>query len=77
MSRMGHVNTREEVIEAFRVFDKQGRGYVTAGEIREALTELGDFMDANEVEELIYEADFNGDGNIRYEDFVNLLFLWD
>ena len=24
-SRMNHVNTKEEVIEAFRVFDKQGR----------------------------------------------------
>jgi len=77
MSRMGHVNTREEVVEAFRVFDKQGSGTVTANELREALGELGDFMDPNEIEELIYEADFNGDGRIRYEDFVNLLFMWD
>jgi len=77
MSRMGHVNTREEVIEAFRVFDKQGRGVVSAQEMREALKDLGDYMDGNEIEELIYEADFNGDGQIRYEDFVNLLFMWD
>lgn len=30
-----------------------------------------------QVEELIYEADYNQDGNIRYEDFVNMLFMWD
>jgi len=77
MSRMGHVNTREEVVEAFKVFDRQGRGTITAQELREALTDLGDFMDPNEVEELIYEADFDGNGNIRYEDFANMMFMWD
>jgi len=74
---MGHVNTREEVVEAFKVFDRQGRGTITAQELREALTDLGDFMDPNEVEELIYEADFDGNGNIRYEDFANMMFMWD
>lgn len=74
---MGHVNTREEVVEAFRVFDKQGKGTVTTNELREALSDLGDYMDPNEIEELIYEADFDQSGNIRYEDFVNLLFMWD
>jgi len=77
MSRMNHVNTKAEVIEAFRVFDKTGSGTVSSRELKEALGELGDYMDPSEVDELIYEADFNGNGNIKYEDFANMLFMWD
>jgi len=77
MSRMNHVNTKAEVIEAFRVFDKTGSGVVSSRELKEALGELGDYMDPSEVDELIYEADFNGNGNIKYEDFANMLFMWD
>eukprot|EP00012_Vannella_robusta_P004575 CAMPEP_0206204116 /NCGR_PEP_ID=MMETSP0166-20121206/13303_1 /ASSEMBLY_ACC=CAM_ASM_000260 /TAXON_ID=95228 /ORGANISM="Vannella robusta, Strain DIVA3 518/3/11/1/6" /LENGTH=77 /DNA_ID=CAMNT_0053623623 /DNA_START=18 /DNA_END=251 /DNA_ORIENTATION=+ len=77
MSRMNHVNTKEEVVEAFRVFDKDGQGYITANEFRTILNDLGEFMDANEIEDLIYEADTQGDGNIYYENFAEQLFAWD
>jgi len=77
MSRMNHVNTKEEVVEAFKVFDKTGSGTVSTNDLRTILSELGDFMDANEIEELLYEADTYQDGNIRYEDFCNMLFMWD
>lgn len=40
MSRMGHANTREEVIEAFRVFDKNGSGVIDANDLRNILAEL-------------------------------------
>lgn len=55
----------------------QGKGTVTAQDLREALTELGDYMDPNEIEELIYEADFQGNGQIQYMDFCNMLFMWE
>eukprot|EP01115_Flamella_aegyptia_P012461 TRINITY_DN621_c0_g1_i1.p1 TRINITY_DN621_c0_g1~~TRINITY_DN621_c0_g1_i1.p1 ORF type:complete len:78 (+),score=26.67 TRINITY_DN621_c0_g1_i1:210-443(+) len=77
MSRMGHVNTRDEVIEAFKVFDKEQQGYVMADELRQILNDLGDYMEPNEIEELIYEADINADGCIYYETFCDLLFAWD
>jgi Ca2+-binding EF-hand superfamily protein len=50
---------------------------VTAQDLREALTELGDYMDPAEIEELIYEADFQGNGQIAYMDFCNMLFMWE
>jgi len=77
MSVMGHVNTKSEVVEAFRVFDKDGSGFIKTDELRQILSELGDFMDANEIEELLYEADYNQTGKIKYEDFANQLFVWD
>jgi calmodulin len=74
---MNHINTREEVLEAFRVFDKDGRGYVTTDELRQVLNELGEYMDPNEIEELLYEGDPGQSGYVQYDEFVSKLFMWD
>jgi len=74
---MNHVNTKEEVLEAFKVFDKDGQGYISVEDLRKVLTDLGDTMDANEINELLYEADPNNSGYVYYENFVSMLFLWD
>jgi len=49
MSRMNHVNTHAEVIEAFRVFDKDGSGTISRDELYQILTDLGEYMDPKEV----------------------------
>jgi len=74
---MNHVNTKAEVIEAFKVFDRDGQGYVTSEELRKVLTDLGDAMSYEEINELIYEADPTNQGVVYYENFVSMLFLWD
>ena len=38
------------------------------------MTSLGDVLSEVETEELIAEADIDGDGNINYEEFVEMLF---
>jgi len=76
MSKMNHVNTKEEVIEAFRIFDKQGTGFISSHEFRELLTELGEPMTPAEIDELIYEAD-RGSGQVGYYQFVDMLFMYD
>merc|ERR1711988_237034 len=76
LSTMNHVNSRDEVIEAFKVFDKEDKGYLRVDELRLVLTELGDYMDDNEIEELLYEAD-SGNGQVNYDHIVQKLFQWD
>ena len=63
--------SNEEVINAFSTFDKEGNGTISAEELRTVLTTLGDVLTAEEVDELIREADINSDGVIYYEDFVS------
>ncbi|PAA48296.1 hypothetical protein BOX15_Mlig013024g1 [Macrostomum lignano] len=63
-------DTEEAIIEAFRVFDKQNSGMVSASELRNQLTQLGERLTDEEVDALIKEADCDGEGQIRYEDFV-------
>ena len=43
----------EEFIRGFQVFDKEGNGYIGAGELRYVLTQLGEKMSDEEVDELL------------------------
>ena len=61
------VNNEAEIKEAFRVFDKEGNGYISAAELRHVLTNLGERLKDEEVDEMIREADLTGDGQINYE----------
>jgi len=46
-------NTTEEFIRGFQVFDKEGNGFIGAGELRYVLTQLGEKMSDEEVDELL------------------------
>ncbi|CAL1542110.1 unnamed protein product [Lymnaea stagnalis] len=59
--------------EAFRIFDKDGNGQISANEIRHILCNLGEKMSDEEVDEMIREADLTGDGMINFEEFVRVL----
>jgi len=61
------INSEAEIKEAFRVFDKEGNGYISAAELRHVLTNLGERLKDEEVDEMIREADLTGDGQINYE----------
>nr|ACO11546.1 Calmodulin [Caligus rogercresseyi] len=63
----------EEIREAFRVFDREGHGFITVPDLTQVLTTLGDKLTEEESLELIREADIDGDGNVNYEEFVTML----
>ncbi len=45
--------TPDEFIRGFQVFDKEGNGYIGAGELRYVLTSLGEKLSDEEVDELM------------------------
>ena len=49
-----------------------GNGYISSGELRHIMTTLGEKLTNEEVEEMIKEADTDGDGTINYEGKVLL-----
>lgn len=53
--------------KAFRAFDKDGNGFITALELREAMEELGELLSDKEIDEMIREADIDGDGQVSFE----------
>ena len=65
--KMQDTDSEEELREAFRVFDKDGNGYISAAELRHVMTNLGEKLTDDEVDEMIKEADLDGDGMVNYE----------
>ncbi|KAK6171162.1 hypothetical protein SNE40_019410 [Patella caerulea] len=68
--KLKETDSDEELREAFRVFDKDGNGYISAHELRHVMTNLGEILTDHEVNEMIKEADLDGDGLVNYEDFM-------
>nr|CAG4636357.1 EOG090X09ZA [Eubosmina coregoni]SVE69936.1 EOG090X09ZA [Eubosmina coregoni] len=67
--KMKDTDSEEEIREAFRVFDKDGNGFISAAELRHVMTNLGEKLTDEEVDEMIREADIDGDGQVNYEVF--------
>ena len=71
--KMKDTDTEEELIDAFKVFDRDGNGLISAAELRHVMTNLGEKLSDEEVDEMIREADIDGDGHINYEEFVKMM----
>lgn len=57
----------EEVRQAFGVFDRDGTGAMGVLELRHILTNLGEKMSDQEVNELIKEIYVDSDGQVMFE----------
>ena len=76
MSRkMNTTDSEEELKQAFKVFDKDGNGYISPQELKHVMTNLGEKLSDEEIEEMIKEADLDGDGQVNYDGMVNLIFF--
>lgn len=71
--KMRDTDTEEELIEAFKVFDRDGNGLVSSVELKHVMLSLGEKITDEEVDEMIKEADIDGDGFINYEEFVRMI----
>ncbi|KAF5206380.1 Calmodulin-related protein [Thalictrum thalictroides] len=71
--KMKETDADEELKEAFKVFDKDQNGYISATELRHVMINLGEKLTDEEVEQMIREADLDGDGQVNYEEFVRMM----
>ncbi len=71
--KMKDSDVDDELLEAFKVFDRDGNGFITSIELKNVMTSLGEYISPEEVDELIKEADLDGDGHINYEEFIKLM----
>lgn len=62
-----------QIIEAFKVFDKSGDGFVTITELKKALCRFGEQFTEAEADEFFNLIDVDKDGIINYEEFVKYM----
>ncbi|XP_046535934.1 calmodulin-like protein 3 [Equus quagga] len=71
--KMKDRDSKEEIREAFCMFDKDGNGFISTAELRHVTTRLGEKLTKEEVDKMIWAADVDGDGQVNYEEFVRML----
>ncbi|XP_052768597.1 calmodulin-alpha-like isoform X1 [Mya arenaria] len=62
-----------EMKEAFKVFDGDGNGYISQAELKHTLYKMGERLMEEEIEEMMMEADTDGDGQISFPEFCRLV----
>merc|ERR1712228_786010 len=72
MSRFDHnMVTEDELVNAFKIFDKDRSGSIDAIEMQELMKKLGFPMSPLEAHAMISEADDDDSGEVGYSEFVN------
>jgi len=66
-------NSIDDVKAAFKVFDQDGDGYISSDELRNVMSTLGEMLSEEEIEEMIREADADGDGKVCFSEFAQMM----
>ena len=63
----------EEIKKAFKLFDDDDTGKISFRNLKRVARELGENMTDEELQEMIDEADRDGDGEINLEEFMRIM----
>lgn len=72
-TKMGERDSREEIIKAFRLFDDDETGKISFRNLKRVAMELGETISDEELQEMIDEADRDGDGEVSQEEFIRIM----
>jgi len=64
---------KQEIKEAFDLFDSEGVGAIDAKELKVAMRALGFEPKKEEIRKILQDLDKNGDGMIRFEEFFDIM----
>lgn len=63
----------EDFIDAFKFFDKDGDGFISRTELRAIMNNVDGQLAEADIEDMIKEADVNGDGKIDFDEFIKMM----
>lgn len=72
-AKMAERDSREEILKAFRLFDEDDTGKISFKNLKKVAKELGENLTDEEIQEMIDEADRDGDGEINEEEFLRIM----
>ncbi|XP_021261382.1 centrin-1-like isoform X3 [Numida meleagris] len=69
--------SKEEILKSFKLFDFDGTGKISFEKLKLVASEVGEDITDEELQEMIDEADVDGDGEVDPEEFLRILTLTD
>ena len=75
--RSKETDTEEVIINAFKVFDIEGNGLLSITDMRHIMINMTENVNEDELDEILINADTDGDGYIKYEEFIRMLLTKD
>jgi len=72
-NKMSEKDTKEEILKAFKLFDDDDTGNITFTNLKRVAAELGENLTDEELQEMIDEADRDGDGEVNQDEFLRIM----
>ncbi|PWZ12896.1 putative calcium-binding protein CML13 [Zea mays] len=72
-AKIGERDSKEELSKAFRIIDQDGNGKISNIDIQRIAKELGVNLTLDEIQDMVQEADRNGDGEIDFDEFIRMM----
>merc|ERR1712216_719966 len=70
--KMGEKDSREDIEKVFKLFDDD-TGKISLRNLRRVAQELGENIDEEELQDMINQADRDGDGEINLDEFYRIM----
>merc|ERR1740131_648895 len=64
---------KEELKEAFRIYDKEGQGFITNDVLKEILREIDPTLTEGDLDNIIEEVDEDGSGTMDFDEFQEMM----
>ncbi|MCL4134306.1 UNVERIFIED_CONTAM: hypothetical protein GTU68_025819 [Idotea baltica] len=71
--KMADKDVKEEILKAFKLFDDDSTGKISFKNLKRVAETLGENLTDEELQEMIDEADRDGDGEINQEEFFRIM----
>lgn len=71
--KMAEKDSKEEIMKAFKLFDDDETGKISFKNLKRVAKELGENLTDEELQEMIDEADYDGDGEISQDEFLRIM----
>ena len=64
---------KEELKEAFRIYDKEGQGFITTDVLKEILREIDATLTEDDLDNIIEEVDDDASGTLDFDEFQAMM----
>ena len=74
MDTKPYLNERKkDIMQVFKKYDRDGKGYITLEDIKEINRQLKENMDEDTMRQMLEKADSNRDGRMSFDDFYSVM----